>query len=91
MAHSLSAKKRARQDMKRRARNRASKGAVKTQIRRFLDVANVGGDMEAITNQFKLAQKKIDKLAAKGIMHKNTASRRKALLASRLNALRAGA
>ena len=81
MAHSLSAKKRIRQNAKRRIRNRAQKSAVKTQIGHFQDAVKSSKDIGVVEQQLRLAQKKIDQLAAKGVMHKNTAARRKSRLA----------
>lgn len=89
MAHSLSAKKRIRQNAKRRMRNRAQKGAVKTQIKKYLQLTKQTKDTEAVEQELQATQKKIDKLAAKGVIHKNTASRKKSQLARQLNDLKA--
>ena len=90
MAHSLSAKKRVRQNEKRRAINRARKSMVKTQIKRF-EAALAGGDLKAATEQFRLTVKKLDKVASTSSMHKKTAARKKSRLAKKLNALKAKA
>ena len=84
MAHSLSAKKRIRQNVKRRARNRWRKGQVKQAVKDF-DEALQAGDTEKAAEQLKTVYKKLDKVAAKGTIHKNAAARRKARLARRLN------
>ncbi len=84
MAHSLSSKKRIRQNEKRRIRNRARKSAVKTQVKNFVETLR-GGNVEAIEKEFRAAQKKLDRLAATGIVHKNTVSRQKAQLARKRN------
>lgn len=89
MAHSLSAKKRARQNVKLRMQNRARKGAVRTQIRQFCDVARQSTNIEEIEKELRLAQKKIDRLAATGCIHKNTAARRKSNLAQQFNTVKA--
>lgn len=86
MAHSLSAKKRIRQNAKQRIRNRACKSAVKTQIGHFLETAKSGKELASIESELLTAQKKIDKLASKGIMHRNTAARRKSQLARQYKA-----
>ncbi|KPK77841.1 MAG: hypothetical protein AMJ79_01960 [Phycisphaerae bacterium SM23_30] len=86
MAHSLSAKKRIRQNAKQRRRNRAGKSAVKTQIKKFLNLAKQTEDVDAIRKEFRLTQKQLDQLAAKGTIHKNTVARKKAQLARQLNA-----
>ncbi len=86
MAHSLSAKKRIRQNIKRRAINRARKSQVKTQIKRF-EAALGSGDAAKATEQFRLVSKKLDTVASTSTMHKNTAARKKSRLARRLNNL----
>ena len=88
MAHSLQAKKRARQNVKRRTINRARKSQVKTQIKHF-EAAVSQGDVEAAGEQLRLVTKKLDKTAAKSTMHKRTAARKKSRLAKKLNALKA--
>jgi small subunit ribosomal protein S20 len=88
VAHSLSAKKRARQNVTRRARNRARKSTLKTQIRHYSELIHETTDMAVAEKELRTTQKKIDKLAAKGTIHKNTAARRKSKLARRLNALK---
>jgi small subunit ribosomal protein S20 len=88
VAHSLSAKKRVRQNEKARATNRARKSQVKTQIKRFEDALS-RGDAEAATEQYRLIAGKLDKTAATSTMHKKTAARKKSRLAKRLNNLKA--
>ena len=90
MAHSLSAKKRVRQNAKRRLVNRARKSQVKTQIRHFEETLATG-DIQAATEQFRLVTQRLDKTAASSTMHKKTASRKKSRLAKKLNALTAKA
>ncbi len=87
MAHSLSAKKRVRQNVKRRATNRARKSQMKTQIKHFEAVLS-GGDVEAASEQYRLVVKKLDKAAATSTMHKRTAARKKSRLARQLNSLK---
>lgn len=89
MANSLSSKKRIRQNLKRRIRNRARRSAVNTQIRHFRETALQTTDFAVAEQQFRLAQKKLDKMAAAGVMHKNTVARRKSRLARQLTAARA--
>lgn len=88
MAHSLSAKKRVRQNEKKRALNRARKSQIKTQIKQ-LETVIAQGDVEAASEQFKLVTKKLDKTAATSTMHKKTAARKKSRLARKVNALKA--
>jgi len=91
VANSLSAKKRIRQNAKRRMRNRTHKSAVRTQIKRYSSLAGQPSDVNAVENELRLAQKKIDKLAAKGAIHKNSAARKKSQLARLFNAARTSA
>jgi len=88
VAHSLSAKKRIRQNAKQRTMNRARKSQVKTQIKRF-ETALDQGDAAAASEQFQLVVKKLDKVAGTSTMHKRTAARKKSRLAKRLNGLMA--
>ena len=87
MAHLLSAKKRTRQNTKRRVINRARKSMVKTQIKHF-EAAVSAGDPERASEQFRVIVKRLDKVAATSTMHKNTAARIKSRLARRLNGLK---
>ena len=88
MAHSLSAKKRVRQNETHRTINRARKSMLKTQIKKFEDALK-SGDQQKAQQEFKLLQKKLDKVASTSTMHKKTASRKKSRLAKKLNALKA--
>lgn len=90
MAHSISAKKRMRQNVKHRAMNRARKTQIKLAIRSF-DESLAGGDAAKSADALRVAMKKLDQVAAKGTIHKKTASRKKARLQKRLNALTAKA
>ena len=89
MAHSLSAKKRIRQNEARRARNRARKGLIKDQTKVFTAVLASGDIAKAEVELRKLTQR-LDRVAAKHAIHKKTASRRRSRLTLRLNALKAG-
>ncbi len=84
MAHSLSAKKRVRQNEKSRVINRARKSMIKTQLKHF-DAALEEGDMTKASEQFTLLTKRLDKVAATSTMHKKTAARIKSRMAKRLN------
>ena len=87
MAHSKSAKKRIRQNAKRRLQNRRRKEVVKASVR-SLDEAVRAGDAEKASEQLKDAYKRLDKTAAKGTLHKRAAARKKSRLARRVNQLR---
>ena len=84
MAHSLSAKKRVRQNDKAKTINRARKSQIKTEIKKFEEVLK-SGDVAVAKEQYRIAVKKIDQVAATSTMHKGTASRKKSRLARRLN------
>lgn len=88
MAHSLSSKKRVRQNAKRRVVNRARKSMVKTQMKHFQNALEAG-NAEQAQEQLKILTKKLDKVAATSTMHKNTAARIKSRMAKRLNTLQA--
>ncbi|MGA2915278.1 MAG: 30S ribosomal protein S20 [Sedimentisphaerales bacterium] len=87
MAHSLSAKKRVRQNAKRRLINRARKSEIKTIIKSF-ETAVAGSDKKKAAEQYKLIVKKLDKIAAKKTIHKNKAARLKSRLARKLAKLK---
>ena len=90
MAHSLSAKKRVRQNAKRRVINRARKSVLKTEIK-HLDTAIDAGDTDQAKNQLKDLTQKLDKFSTTSTMHKNTAARIKSRMSRRVNALTAKA
>ena len=84
MPRSISSKKRVRQDIRRRARNRWRRDQVKQAARAF-EQAVASGDKAKAAEQLKAVYSVVDKVAAKGTIHKNTASRKKARLAVRLS------
>ncbi|MGL4642309.1 MAG: 30S ribosomal protein S20 [Cetobacterium sp.] len=86
MAHSKSAKKRVIVAERNRERNQAVKSRVKTMLKKVL-VAVETKEVEAANAALSVAYKELDKAVSKGIMKKNTASRRKARLAAKVNAL----
>ncbi|MFG0320377.1 MAG: 30S ribosomal protein S20 [Planctomycetota bacterium JB042] len=86
MPHSNQAKKRLRQDEKRRLLNKAVVSRMKTQVKRTTAVL-AEGDAAAARESLRLAMKRIDKAAKKNVIHKNTAARKKSLLARRLRDL----
>jgi small subunit ribosomal protein S20 len=84
MAHSLSAKKRVRQNAKRRIINRARKSMLKTAIKDF-EAAAGSSDKKAAAERYKLIVKKLDKTASTKTIHKNKAARLKSRMVRRLN------
>jgi small subunit ribosomal protein S20 len=85
----LSAKKRVRQTAKRNARNRARKELLKTAVRGFNAALVTDDSAKAETALNKVVQR-LDRNAAKGAIHKNTAARKRSRLAKRLNQLKSG-
>ncbi|MGL4946300.1 30S ribosomal protein S20 [Cetobacterium sp.] len=86
MAHSKSAKKRILVAERNRERNQAVKSRVKTMLKKVL-VSVETKEVEAAKAALSIAYKELDKAVSKGIMKKNTVSRRKARLAARVNSL----
>ena len=87
MAHSLSSKKRIRQNATRRAINKIRMGFLKAQTRLFTD-AVVAKDTSTAEAEFKKLTKRLDQTSAKGVMHKNQAARRKSRMQRQLNAIK---
>ena len=83
MPNIKSAKKRVKVIEAKTAKNKAINSALKTDIKKanIALAANAENKAEAV----RVAIKAIDKAAAKGIMHKNTAARKKSSLARKLN------
>ena len=69
-------------------RNKAFKIQLKTAIRATRE-AVVAGEKEKATAALRLAAKKIDKAASKGVIHKNQAANRKSAIAKRVDSLSA--
>ncbi len=90
MPHTESAKKRLRQNTQRNLQNRSTKHAIKTEVRKVL-AAVAAKDASAAANALRVASKKIDKAAARRILHPNSAARTKSRLATRVAALAAPA
>ncbi|MDP1792935.1 MAG: 30S ribosomal protein S20 [Acidimicrobiales bacterium] len=82
MANIKSQKKRNITNEKARLANKAVRSELKTRTK----AAVVAAGTEESGAAFKLAQKKLDKAATKGVIHKNAAARRKSRLAKRINA-----
>lgn len=83
MPHSASAKKRHRQNLRNRERNRVVKSEIKTKIRKLLDAISTG-DVAAAKEQFRGMTKTTDRAAASGTIHRNRAARIKSRLSARL-------
>ena len=85
MANIKSALKRVKVSREQNLRNRMISSAVKTAIKKF-DKALESDDRAAITEYYTVAVSKVDKAAAKGVIHKNAANRKKAQLAKKHDA-----
>ena len=88
MANIKSQIKRNKQNEGRRLRNKAAKAEIKTRIKTAVRVGEEGG--ETSVESLRMAVKKLDKAAARGIIHKNQASNRKSSLMKRLAKASAG-
>jgi small subunit ribosomal protein S20 len=81
-----SAEKRERQNSVRRMRNRAAKSTMRTAIKKF-EAAVVSNDKDTAASALALSLQLLDSTASKGIIHQNTASRKKSRLQARFNKL----
>ena len=86
MATLKSAKKRIRQNEKRRLRNRRRKEWVKEGVRAFQDAIEAGQADQA-AERLKEVYRRLDRVAVKGAIHRKNAARSKARLARQLNVL----
>jgi small subunit ribosomal protein S20 len=87
MPHTRSAKKNDRKNLKRKLRNRAVMKDIKAQLKEF-DAA-LNGPVEELKKQYGLAAKRLDKAAARRVIHPNLAARKKSQLARALHAKQA--
>ncbi len=85
MPHTRSAKKQLRKNQSRRLRNRTTVKALKTQLKKVAAVS-AGGSIEELRKEYDLAAKKLDKAAAKRVIHPNLAARKKSQLARLIHA-----
>ena len=90
MAHSNSAKKRIRQNAKRKARNRWRKSVYREEIKQYEETI-LHGTVDKAEEQLQGLYKTLDRTAAKGAIHRNTAARYKSRLTDKLNQKRAAA
>lgn len=88
MANSAQAKKRARQNLKARKHNASLRSMVRTYIKRVI-AAIAAGERAAANEAYKAAVPVIDRMADKGIIHKNKAARHKSRLNAQVKALAA--
>jgi small subunit ribosomal protein S20 len=88
MATHKSAIKRAAQNIKRNARNRAVRSALRTTLKKFRTLLEAK-DAAGAEGAFVRVQQTIDKARTKGVLHKNTAARYKSRLAAALKKVKA--
>lgn len=86
MANTKSAKKAVRKIATRTAANKSRRSRMKTYVRK-VEEAIASGDRPAAEEALKAAQPEIMRSAQKGIIHKNTASRKVSRLSSRVNGM----
>jgi len=87
MPNIKSAKKRLRQNLRLRARNRSGKHALRTQCRKVREAVQ-DGNLEQAQAQFRLASKVLDQAGSKRIIHRNAAARLKSRLSARVKQLK---
>ncbi len=86
MANSPQSKKRARQNERRFEINKARRSRIRTFLRK-VEEAIASGDQSAAKDALKTAQPELMRGVTKGVVHKNTASRKMSRLSSRVKAL----
>ena len=86
MANTPQSKKRARQNARRLEVNKARRSRIRTHLRR-VEEAIASGDQSAAADALKSAQPELMRGVTKGIVHKNTASRKMSRLSKRVKAL----
>jgi len=84
MAHSISAKKRIRQNVRHRARNRWHRDQLRSAVKQYNETI-LHGSVDQAQEELKGLYKLIDQVSAKGTIHNNTASRYKSRLSAKLN------
>ncbi len=86
MANTPQSKKRARQNERRAAVNKARKSRIRTFLRK-VEEAIASGDQSAAATALQSAQPELMRGVSKGILHKNTAARKMSRLSSRVKAI----
>ena len=86
MANSPQSKKRARQNERRLAVNKARRSRIRTFLRK-VEEAIASGDKDAAGTALRAAQPELMRGVSKGVFHKNTAARKMSRLSSRVKAI----
>ena len=89
MPTTKSGKKRHRQSLERRAKNRATKSSIKTQVKK-IRAAVQAADLAKADSEFRVVAKKLDRAAAKRVIHPNSAARTKSRLQQLMKTAKAG-
>ncbi len=89
MPTSVSAKKRLRQNITHRGRNRSIRQTLRTQCRKVREAIQAG-DLQQAETEFQLVTKKLDRAGARNIIHKNAAARLKSRMSAKIKSLKAG-
>ena len=90
MPNTNSAKKRLRQNKKRRIHSKAIKSSLKTQLRKVHQAVD-GNDADARDSAFQAAVSSLDRAASKNIIHRNAAARLKSRLSAKVKAAKTNA
>jgi len=90
MPTSNTSKKRLRQNIAHRARNRSTRSSLRSQLRKVRE-AVTDGDFDKAEAEFRLACKKLDQAGSKGILHRNTTARYKSRLSAHIKTARRAA
>ena len=88
MANIKSAKKRAKQTVVRNARNVAQRSMLRTAVKKVVKALDAN-DATSAEAAFASAQPLLDRMAARGLIHRNKAARHKSRLTARIKALKA--
>jgi len=86
LANIKSAKKRAKQAEKRRQHNASRRSMTRTYLKKIVAAIDAG-DKEAAQSAFQVAVPIIDRMATKGLIHKNKAARHKSRLSAKIKAI----
>jgi small subunit ribosomal protein S20 len=88
LANSAQARKRARQAEKHRQRNTSARSMMRTHVKNVVKAINAG-DKAAAESAYQAAVPMVDRMANKGLIHKNKAARHKSRLNQRIRAMQA--
>lgn len=86
MANSAQARKRARQSLKNRTHNASLRTAFRTAVKKVLKAVEAG-DKAAAQAVYRESTKVLDRIADKGVFHKNKAARHKSRLSAKVKAM----